>query len=174
MRSPSVLVFQIRGNHRQSVRDSDPPVLQNASHPRRRVPPARIDDSEGGQPSDGVLGTVWSVGVEIRCCGTRILDPAGSPSARPAAIGVLSSRRLLACKTDDAFPRGQRSSSPIASPGGPMRSHASTRSSRPPREHVIFYDDACPFCIWCARVIARHARRPIRQWVLGTYPTTNG
>ncbi len=43
-----------------------------------------------------------------------------------------------------------------------MRSHASTRSSRPPREHIIVYDDACPFCVWCARLIARHARRPVR------------
>ena len=42
-----------------------------------------------------------------------------------------------------------------------MRCHAPTRSSRPPREHIIVYDDACPFCIWCARVIARHARHPV-------------
>lgn len=48
-----------------------------------------------------------------------------------------------------------------------MRSHAPTRSSRPPRDYIIVYDDACPFCDWCARVVARHARCPVRLMGFG-------
>ena len=43
-----------------------------------------------------------------------------------------------------------------------MRSHSLTRSMRPPGDYVIVYDDACPFCSWCARFVARHARHPVR------------
>ena len=44
-----------------------------------------------------------------------------------------------------------------------IRSRPPTTATRPPDVHVVVHDEGCGFCRWCADVIVRRARRPVRS-----------